>query len=338
LNAALAKATPQTTIRVLDDATYRETVRIIGSQRFAGLKIIAEKQARLAPRDPQKPTPRLIEISLVNDVLLKGWKIDAPKDGHAIYVVESGNVVLEDLDINQPADVGAIGAIQLHAMRSQTDGPVEIKNCKIVTAAEAHCVWIHGTSRPPHEIRLTGNRFERRSNGGTNVVVYLADGDATLSKLTLRDNLFIGGHSAINMFLHGTLPPHSLAVINNTFFEAKNWLTFDTVQPTEPIARITNNLIVGSEPIESPNVDEVVRHWEFRSNWWECGVSSDPDPGRGGIIAESKPAGSLRFLSRDTQQVDFMRPASDADWLQSGTGGSEEKHVGAFGPTMSAPP
>ena len=334
LNEALAKATPQTTIRVLDDAIYRETLRISGPQRFTGLKLIAEKRATLSPRDPSQPTPRLVEISRVNDVVIKGWKINAPKDGHAIYVAEVGNILLEDLEIEQPDDVGIIGAIQINAMRSPMDGPVEIKHCRVKTTGEGHCVWIQGTSRPPHEIRLTGNRFERRSNIGTNVAVWL-DGDATFAKLAMTENLFVGGHSAINLFLHSLLPPHSINISNNTFFEARNWLTFDTFQPTQPIARIANNLIVGGERIESPNLDDAIRNWEFRSNWWERGSSSDIDPGRGGTIAESKPAGSLRFLSRDSNHKDFLRPASDAAWLESG---ADPKFIGAFGPQRTPTP
>ena len=337
LSEAFAKVTPQTTIRVLDDATYRETLRISGTQRFSGLKLIAEKHARLAPRDPSKPTPRLVEISRVNDVVLKGWKIDAPKDGHAVYIVEAGNVSLEDLDIEQPSDVGVIGAIQIHAMRSQTDGPVEIKNCHVKTVGDAHCVWIQGTNRPPNEIRLTGNRFERRSSEGTNVAVWL-EGDATFAKLTMRDNLFVGGHSALNLFLHSQLPSHSLSILNNTFFESRNWLAFDTFQPTAPIARIVNNLIIGGDRIDSPNLADAMQHWEFRSNWWERGLSTDPDPGRGGIIAESKPTGSLKFLSRDPHNAGFLRPAPNADWLESGTGGAEQKHLGAFGPQQITTP
>ncbi len=337
LNAALAKATPQTTIRVLDDAIYRETLRISGPQRFNGLKLIAEKRATLAPRDPSQPTPRLVEISRVNDVVLTGWKINAPKDGHAIYMAEAGNILLEDLEIEQPEDVGIIGAIQIHAMRAQTDGPVEIKNCRIKTAGEGHCIWIQGTGRPPSEIRMTGNRFERRANIGTNVAVWL-DGDATFAKLVMSENLFVGGHSAINLFLHSLLPSHSLSITNNTFFESRNWLTFDTFQPTEPIARIANNLIVGGERIESPNLEDALRHWEFRSNWWERGSSSDLDPGRGGTIAASKPAGSLRFLSRDSNHKDFLRPALDADWLESGAGGADPKFIGAFGPQQTPTP
>ena len=330
LNDALAKATPQTTIRVLDDATYHETLRISGL-RFAGLKLITDKRATLAPRDPSKPTPRLVDISHVNDVVLSGWKINAPKDGHAIYVAEAGIVSLQDLVIEQPEDVGIIGAIQIHGMRSHADGTVEVRNCHVKTAGEGHCVWIHGTNRPPQEIRLTGNRFERRSTVGTNVVVWL-DEDATFAKLVMTENLFVGGHSAINMFLHSQLPSHSLSISNNTFFESRNWLTFDTFQPTEPIARIANNLIVGGERMESPNLDDAIRHWEFRSNWWELGSASDPDPGRGAMIAISKPAGSLQFLSRDSNHKDFLRPAPDADWLESGAGGADPKFIGAFGP------
>lgn len=337
LSEALAKVTPKTTIRILDDAIYRESLMISGDKRFSGLKIIAEKRATLAVPNPSNPTPRLIEISQVDDVLLKGWKIDAPKDGHAVYTVEAGSIVLEDLIIEQPADVGLIGAIQIHAMRSPKNGPVEVKNCHIVTAGEAHCVWIHATNLPPSEIRLTGNRFERRSNVGTNIAVWLND-DATLEGLSICNNLIIKGHCALSLFLHGKVLPKRIEIKNNTFFQSPTWLAFDTVQAKEPIARIVNNLIIGSDHIDSPNIDEAPRHWEFRSNWWELGPTTEHDPGRSGMVAESKMADSLKFLSRDPAHPEFMRPAPSATWLESGTGGAEGKYVGAFEPNSNTTP
>lgn len=337
INEALAKATPQTTIRVLDDATYRETLKISGGQRFNGLKLVAEKGARLVTNETDKPTLRLIEITWVDDVVIKGWKIDAPKDGHALYIFESGNVLLEDLEIEQPPNSEPFGAIQIEAARSTADGPVQVKHCHVRLSGEGQCVWIHATSKPPSEILLLGNRFERISRTGTSVGVWLK-GDATLQKLTIRDNLFVGGDSAVNMYLQSNLPPHCVEIINNTFFDSKNWLSFNTVQPIEPIARIANNLIVDCVEIESPNLEEAMRHWEFRSNWWECATSSVPDPGRGGRIAESKPVGSLHLLSRDRQHSNFMHPAQDADWLNAGTGGTEMKYIGAFGPNATSLP
>ena len=338
LSEALTQATPQTTIRVLDDATYRENLEINGA-RFAGLQLIAEKGARLAPADPDKQSQHLVQITQVNDVLLKGWKIDAPKHGHAIYLFQAGNITLDELLIEQPPDVGAFGAIQIHAMRSSPDGFLEIKNCHVKTTGEAHCVLIYATSEPPSEIRLIGNRLERRFGDGTNVVVHLAlSGNATLAKLVLGQNLFIGGGRALDLQLSGRLPAQSVDVVNNTFFQSKNWLAFDTMQANEPIARFANNLIIGGERISSLQLEEASRTWKFHTNWWERGPSTDLDPGRGGMIAESKAEGSLRFLSRDPNHKDFMHPAPDADWLESGLGGEEPKFLGAFGPAPVAPP
>ena len=74
LNAALEKATPNSTIRVLDSATYREFLRITDRRRFSGLKLIAEQHATLAPANSDNKKP-LIEISQVSGVLLKGQRL-----------------------------------------------------------------------------------------------------------------------------------------------------------------------------------------------------------------------------------------------------------------------
>src|SRR3989442_13666110 len=201
LNAALKQATPNSTIRVLDSATYREVLQITDPRRFSGLKLIAEQRATLAPANSDTPTLRLVEINQVSGVLMKGWKIEAPREGHAIYLVEVGNITLQNLEIEQPADVGIFGAIQIHAKRSQTaDGPIEITGCHIKSNGNAQCVWIQATSQPPSEIRLTSNRFEHRTGEGTNVAVYVLP-DCSLSKLIVRENVFVNGGSALNLFL-----------------------------------------------------------------------------------------------------------------------------------------
>ncbi len=340
LNAALAQATPNSTIRVLDSATYREYLRINDPRRLSGLKLIAEKRATLAPANSDAATPRLIEISQVTGVLLKGWKITAPRAGHAIYLVEVGHITLENLEIEQPADVGAFGAIQVNAQRSKTaDGPIEITGCRITSNGDAQCVWIQATSQPPSEIRLTRNRFERRTTTGTNVVLWVGPGD-TLSKLVIRENVFVNGNSALNLQLKGQLPAHSLDIVNNTFFQAQHWLAFTTQQASDPVTRAANNLIIGGERILTDtreDLDQAARNWEFRANWWERGALTDLDANRGGMIAESKPEQSLPFLSRDPDHQDFLRPAADAQWLNAGIGGTELKYLGAFGPDPEKP-
>ncbi|HLQ44890.1 MAG TPA: right-handed parallel beta-helix repeat-containing protein, partial [Planctomycetaceae bacterium] len=300
-----------------------------------------EQRATLAPANSDTPTPQLVEINQVTGVLMKGWKIEAPREGNAIYLVEVGNITLENLEIEQPADVGIFGAIQVHAKRCQTaDGPIEITGCHIQSNGNAQCVWIQATSQPPSEIRLTRNRFERRTGEGTNVAVWV-EPDSSLSKLILRENVFINGRSALNFVLKGRLPPHSVDIVNNTFFQSQHWLAFNTQQISEPLARAANNLIIGGERIQTDTregLDETARNWEFRANWWERGALTDWDATRSGLIAESKPEQSLRFLSRDPDHADFLRPAADAQWLNAGIGGTELQYLGAFGPHPATVP
>ena len=341
LNEALAKATPNSTIRVLDSATYREVLQITDSRRLSGLKLIAEQRATLvSPNADTSPLP-LIEISQVRGVLLKGWKITAPKASHAIYLVEADHLKLENLEIEQPADVGGFGAIQVHARRSQTaDGPIEITGCHITSNGDAQCVWIHATSQPPSEIRLTHNRFERGAGTGSNVAVFV-NSDCSLSKLIIRENVFVNGTTALSLVLKGRLPPRSVDIVNNTFFQQQFWLAFNTQQPSEPVTRAANNLIIGGERILTDThevLNEAARSWEFHANWWESGSLTDLNATRSGSIAESKPEQSLRFLSRDPDHADFLRPAADAQWLNAGIGGTERKYLGAFGPDPTTAP
>ena len=174
---------------------------------------------------------------------------------------------MENLEIEQPADVGEI---QVHAKRSpMADGKIEVTGCRVTSHGDAHCVWIHATSQPPSEIRLTGNRFERRAGTGTNVAVDV-DSDSSLRKLSIRGNLFANGGSALNFALKGRLPPHSVDIVNNTFFQSQYWLAFTTQQPSVPLVCAANNLIVVGERILTDTHDdlnEAARHWVFRSNW-----------------------------------------------------------------------
>ena len=59
---------------------------------------------------------------------------------------------------------------------------------------------------------------------------------------------------------------------------------------------------------------------------------------RSGSIAESHPELSLRFLSRDPDNADFLRPAADAQWLNAGIGGMDLTYLGAVSPDRATPP
>ena len=105
--------------------------------------------------------------------------------------------------------------------------------------------------------------------------------------------------------------------------------------------RVANNLFIGGERILTDthdNLNEAARHWEFRANWWERGTLADLNATRSGLIAESQLEQILRFLSRDLDHADFLRPAADAQWFNAGIGGTELKYLGAVSPDRATVP
>ena len=167
---------------------------------------------------------------------------------------------------------------------------------------------------------------------GTSVAVFV-DSDCSLSKLVVRENVFVNGTTALSFVFKGRLPPRSVDIVNNTFFQQQFWLAFNTQQLSEPLVRAANNLIIGGERILTDTHEDLnaaAKNWEFRANWWESGTHTDLNATRSGSIAESKPDQSLRFLSRDPEHAGFLRPAADAQWLNAGIGGTKLKSLGAF--------
>ena len=72
-----------------------------------------------------------------------------------------------------------------------------------------------------------------RENNVTMVPVYMVSDDPAAIILDLSATI------GIDML---DLPPHSVDIVNNTFFQQQFWLAFNTQQLSEPLVRAANNL------------------------------------------------------------------------------------------------
>ncbi len=118
-------------------------------------------------------------------------------------------------------------------------------------------------------------------------------------------------------------------------------MAFKTQQASELLLTAANNLIIGGERILTDTHDDLnaaAENWDFGSNWWERGIPTDLNATRSGTIAEFKSEQSLRFVSRDPDHADFLRPTSDVEWLNAGSSGTPLQHLGTLGPRSVATP
>src|SRR5262249_16190484 len=99
INEALAKVQAGQTIRVLDEAVYREQLHIKDNPRFAGIPLEAVRGATLERME----LGNLIEIDAVPGLLIRGFRMRAGKTGakeRTMFIVVEGRcpgLVLERL-------------------------------------------------------------------------------------------------------------------------------------------------------------------------------------------------------------------------------------------------
>jgi hypothetical protein len=346
IGAALAKAKAWVTIRVLDDATYRERILLDDPKRHEGIMLEAQRRAILECA-PQSGV--IVTIRGVPHVRLRHFLLRARKDPRtASCVVVAGHtpgLTLEGLELQ---GAGLIAGISLQKVRTgPEEDPLVIRDCRV--PADSGIVL----AGPPKD--------DRDSLPSSGIAILENQLSAELKGLVIQgrvERILVAGNRAWSS-PQAALQAEDLAsssrmvlLANNTAFESgacfRLWNNDPDERPRRGQVLLFNNLFFDGQEgdllaiVHRPggrgdaapeNARAATARWRFECNWRDTvGVVVG---GRFPLAPGDKRLESLRFVSRDPQNPAFMRPATREKWALQGAGRFDPtlpRYVGAVPP------
>lgn len=348
---ALKQVKPGMTIRVVDDAVYRENIALTRTSDFAGLVFESPNRATI-----ESDSPMALLIHDVPGVRFSGFRL-RPQGVAAVVLL--GNVqgaVLRDLEIMGKGGLGGFTSQAANSMygfavegASIADDrpPLVIENCSVRGFASGVRISAinndYKTAQPGRRIIVRGNTIQD-CFGGIVLVGQVQEVQVVGNRILAAPMMAL----QLEMLLEGA---RDVLIANNTVFDSKcAFRLWDQAARGENI-RICNNLIVGRA--DSPDMvfidnggdlqnargpgDGLSVHAAFQwgNNWREVRQPTGTD-----LIARSwiPPATTdvvrddIPLLSRDSNSPDFLRPAADSELASGGVGGDLPKYVGALAP------
>jgi serine/threonine protein kinase len=314
---ALANAAPGTTVRVLDDESYEESLVIDNAGKWHGVQIVADANASLSgPRG----TERVIAIMDTPNVVIKGFTIRPRSQQFAIKI--TGNcegVTIDEVNIETPDENWAAVYITRQARGSKLH-PIEVRNSRFdVNNIGVDVEGKAETGDCITDVAIKNNRF---SGTGNHVLLV-----QSVRNVEISGNTFAGGKGIVCALAHPDAS-ESIQITNNTFFENDEWLFLGHARPDIKDVSVRNNLIVGSARIgtQSASLSDFATSWDFSHNLWEPGADTD----RSQIPTVAELIEDVRLISRDPQHAEFLHPSSNTRLAGRGAGGELPNYIGAF--------
>ncbi len=327
--AALRAAGPGATIRILDAAVYKESLRIDEPARLRDLTIEASQGASLESSAAEP----VVTIENTPGVVLRGLRIRTGERQHAASVHGAcPGLTLEGLTLVQPPEATS-GTVSLWpGTRGTPERPVLLRGLD-VSCGTIGIVVIGAADRPVSWVRVEDCRI-----GGPGVHVAL---EKRFADVAVVGNIFIGGRAGVSLGVDQAGAAQRLHVAHNTFFGTHAWLALEHCSLDQPDLRIASNLILQSQEIRLTGQDlaPVAPRW-FRNNWWE---RSD---GFNESLAQQVAAvkDEVNLVSRDPASDGFLRPAPGQFPAPEADDATGRPYVGARSsaatgaPPASAPP
>jgi serine/threonine protein kinase len=321
--AALRAAGPGTTIRILDAAVYKETLRIAGPTELRDLTIEANQGASLESSAAEP----VVTIENTPGVVLRGLRIRTGERQHALSVRGAcPGLTLERLVLIQPPEA-THGTVALWpGTRGAPEQPVLLRGLD-VSCGTIGIVLIGAADQPVSWVRIEDCRI-----AGPGVHVAL---EKRFADVAVVGNIFVGGRAGVSLGVDQAGTAQRLYVAHNTFFGTHAWLAFEHCSLDQPDLRIDNNLILQSQEIRLTGQDlaPVAPRW-FHNNWWE--KSDDFNQDQAQQVAAVKD--EVKLLSRDPASDDFLRPAPGQFPAPEAKDAAGRPYVGARSPAPARPP
>jgi serine/threonine-protein kinase len=323
ITAALRAAGPGATLRVLDDAVYKEALRIDEPTRLCDLTIEANQGASLESSSEQP----VVSIENTPGVVLRGLRIRTGERQHAISVRGAcPGLTFEGLSLVQPPEATSGTVALWPGSRGTSERPLLLRGLD-VSCGTIGIVVIGAADQPVAWVRVEDCRIT-----GPGVHVAL---EKRFADVAVVGNIFIGGRAGVSLGVDQADTARRLHVAHNTFFGTHAWLAFEHCSLDQPELRIASNLILQSQEIRLTGQDLtlVAPRW-FHNNWWER--SDGFNQGQAEQVAAIK--GEVKLVSRDPASDDFLRPAPGQFPGPEADDSPGRPYVGARSPAATRPP
>jgi hypothetical protein len=356
INEALAAAKPWSTIRVLDSATYEETIILNDAERQEGIALETLKRAVITNSHLTKPT---ISIRSVPSVRVKGFRFtaaDQRKSGPVL--VATGHVpgvVFEELDLSlQKSEAGILLA---DATAGEKGTPLLVRNCAVVGGELGIYMFARELGSSAKEGPCGGIRVEQNRCQGQLAIGILLKG--RWSQIQIAGNRISECGFAGLQVEALSQESRQILLVNNTVFDCEvGFRAWDNRKPKEFAAsrvELANNLLFGAskgDMVASELVNEatssgtgnddlaksLAASWRFFRNHRDR--SGGGPQGLFPLGPNDKQISTPRFVNRKADNPDYLRPAQGEAWAKDGAGdfdGALPPYVGAV-PPEGVPP
>jgi hypothetical protein len=352
IGKALAAVKPGQTIRVLDSATYTESLILDRPTAHAGVTLEAPQRATLRISSEAKLG---ITLGNVPRVTVRGFRIQGDSGVAAALLVHgpSPGVLLEDLEILPPPG-GIFRGMTLEGVNlSAKDPPLVVQHCRFHPGATVG-IRISGFANYQTPLLCKGIVIRDNDLEGCRWGIWAG---GSLQRLHLVGNrIWDAGKNGIHLenLLAGT---QDVLIANNTFLHCDFALQLwdDAVKGKN--IQVRNNLVLGARQADlvfsdsggSPgeergpgDVQQVLKAWRVDHNWRELKLPQEDDAFfKYWIPAErDQRKDRIDVLSRTPTRADFLRPKKDSTLANRGAGQTDPSlpsYVGAVPPEGAEP-
>lgn len=347
VSAALENVSPGQTIRVLDNAVYKELLNINQPTGQAGITLEAPQGATL-----QFPTSMFgIRIANVPRVTLRGFRCTNEADLKC-FVYASGRC--QGLHLSSLSMTTTNPAITNIAMEGIAPGESQmvVENCSFQGGSVGVRVSGHlayAQPNPSGTILIRDNTILNASHG-----IALS---GSLKQVCVVGNR-VGFAELAGIQLENLLPgTENIWIANNTAIECASAFRY-WEDGSLPLARkniqIRNNLTLtcardmifidsGGDPVQhrGPGDGKALHSaWQWGNNWRETPVIEGTD-----LFSQSwipvapadKREDKIDVLNRVPKAANFLQPAKDSPLATAGAGGDLPTYVGAVAPVGAMP-
>jgi hypothetical protein len=345
VNGALKVVKPWATVRVLDAATYEETISLTDRKKYEGLTLEAVGGATLLLGKDIAP---LIAVEDVPRVRVAGFKLTdvaGSRDINRAFVVVSGNVTGVALTSLEMIPTVPLRGVSVQNAAGTPEEPLRVEKCSIRPnfPVSNDGISIDGNldGEPTANVCIRGNRILACVRG---IILRGA-----LRDVHVTSNLAVKSRDA-GLQVENLAPgSRGLLIANNTAFACGNgFRVWDDAPYRVPLpgqVEVANNLLFKAistdvayvlcprkdQDVSPGDGKELLKAWRFRHN--------------GRDFSGSYPATSLPATSEDARvkhddllstaanELDRVRPAKDSPLATQGAGtedGSLPLYIGAW--------